>query len=402
MNPSKLVKLMCSVLFLSFAAIAWACYWDSDTLRTEAKGVPGVVEAVTGFFPVYPDEYYERRIEIAEERLAADPDRLESYDDIAVSLDRLGDSTAAIESIKSKLEVVERLGDDAGDHLYRYHANIGTFHAHRWIRNGGDAEDLADLEAAREHISKAIEINPDAHFGREFVQLGIVDWLLDEEAGEFGNTWISRFPTPLSQFRDVIGENFESYSARIDDDKYKELVDGFVGLIVLGDAWESVDVVGAIGILMMYHDFTSVSVLCGERIDDLASQGRTSIHPFAFETEGAEVLTGEWFSYSLIGASSVEKFYKKSMRSSERYRTRYASFVQKQLDAGMYPDTHSNFFDGVPKARVPRLPNGWFGYGGYQKYIAMGITCVVLLVACFVARHTWKKKRPSSTEISTG
>jgi len=63
------------------------------------------------------------------------------------------------------------------EHEYRYLANLGTFHAHRWIGNGGDRESLSDLEIAADLIRRAIELNPDAHFGRERYQLLAIEWL---------------------------------------------------------------------------------------------------------------------------------------------------------------------------------------------------------------------------------
>jgi hypothetical protein len=36
------------------------------------------------------------------------------------------------------------------EHLYRYLANLGTFHAHRWVRKGSRRDDLEDLRRSRE------------------------------------------------------------------------------------------------------------------------------------------------------------------------------------------------------------------------------------------------------------
>ena len=64
------------------------------------------------------------------------------------------------------------------EHLYRYHANHGTFLAHRWSRAGADRSKLVEVEAARDQIARALEINPDAHFGREKYQLQALDWII--------------------------------------------------------------------------------------------------------------------------------------------------------------------------------------------------------------------------------
>jgi len=386
MHLTRSIRITLSAAMCSFAAIAWACLWDSDTLRHEANGMPGVVEAVTGFFPAYPDAYYERRIEIARERLAENPDRLASYDDIAVSLDRLGDSAGAIEAIEPKLAVVERLGDAAGDHLYRYHANLGTFYAHSSVRAGADGTDMSDLELAREHITKAIEINPDAHFGREYVQLAVIEWLLDPEAGSEEKLWMYTYPTFLSQLLP------EGEIGRYRFDVPEGLTEGLVGLILLGNAWESVDVISAIGILMQAEYHSSLAAICGLRLDELIEQGHISLHPVAEPYEGRVLGSGILMS-SLVSKGEVRSYYTKARASAEKYRSRYKEFVTKQIEAGKHPDTHSDFFAKAPKAKIPRLPNGWFGFGGYRSYVAQGVTLIALLIFLVVANRIIKKRK---------
>ena len=84
-----------------------ACYWDSDTLAFEAKGLPGVVEAITGRFDRFPPIYYEKRIEIATAKLNANPLDLIAYDDIAVSYDKIGNSDLAIEWMQKKRNAID-------------------------------------------------------------------------------------------------------------------------------------------------------------------------------------------------------------------------------------------------------------------------------------------------------
>jgi tetratricopeptide (TPR) repeat protein len=393
MKLSLAIRMLFAALILSSAALAWACFWDSDTLRTEANGMPGVVEAVTGFFPVYPDEYYERRIEIAEERLAADPDRLASYDDIAVSHDRLGDSTAAIASMTPKLGVIERLGDDAGDHLYRYHANIGTFHAHRWIRGGGDAEDMTDLEAAREHIAKAIEINPDAHFGREFVQLGAIEWLLDDAADDEENCWHGDYPTMLSKLIPVEDINDWQHQPN------KAVTEGLVGLVVLGAAWQSTDVLTALAIELNNEQQSSLALVCMHRIDELLGQGRKSLHPTARPSETPEYSMMELFEMPVTDRGEIAEYYATVRQEAGEFRESYSSFVKQRLVAGLHPDTHKDFFEGAPVPLLSEAPNGFFGYTGTEltnlkiQGVLIGIGVVAVASVCaaiwFFRKKLW-------------
>lgn len=375
MRALRAVQINVVLVMSSFAAIAWACLWDSDTLRHEARGMPGVVEAVTGFFPVYPDAYYERRIEIARERLAESPDRLEAYDDIAVSLDRLGDSAGAIEALLPKLAVIERYGSEAGNHLYRYHANIGTFYAHKWVRAGADGTDMADMERAREHIARAIELNPDAHFGREYVQLAAIEWLLDPEAGQESARWGSYYPTLASKF--LTSDELRAFETELP----QEAVDGLVGLIVLGNAWESVDVMMAIGVLMRQGMHSSIAAICGMRVDELIDDGKASLHPSAYRADEARQPDGEVLAEVVVDIEDVRDYYDESRQAAEAYRKQYSEFVRGKLEQGMHPDTHADFFVGVPAAVLPKMPNGFMGYGGYER---TSLVILLVVVSCLL------------------
>ena len=170
------------------------CLWDSDTLRTEATGAPGLVETIVGRFDRYPPLYYEMRLERVATELDADPadhpKNLAAYDDAGVACDRLGRHDEAIEWMSRKRTALDALpaSEERTEHEYRYLANLGTFHAHRWIAAGADRSDMADIERARDLIAQAIELNPDAHFGRERYQLMALEWILEppESWGYYG------------------------------------------------------------------------------------------------------------------------------------------------------------------------------------------------------------------------
>lgn len=152
----------------ALALICWstfpavACLWDSDTLEQEQSQFPGTLELVLGKFPRHTKAFYEWRAKDREAKLAAvgedqrDP-RL--VDDLAVSYDKLGRRSEAIALMEAELQ--RQPG------RYETLANLGTFYIH----NG-------ELEKGVEFIAKAIEVNPDAHFGREIYQQLLVQYLL--------------------------------------------------------------------------------------------------------------------------------------------------------------------------------------------------------------------------------
>lgn len=207
MNKALLIVL----LLLLPTAVANACIWDRDTLAMERARFPEVNELIVGYFPRHSSAYYQWRLEqvIAipiEQRTAAD------YDDLGASYDKLGEHDKAIQTM---LDKIEKFPDEG---LYETHANLGTFYIH----NG-------DLEQAVQYIGSAIEINPDAHFGREVYQKLLVEYVIQQRAA--GNT------LPLHQdnvhpFASA-SAGFGSYviQARGDVSKQEQLKDAIKGIL---------------------------------------------------------------------------------------------------------------------------------------------------------------------------
>jgi hypothetical protein len=79
-----------------------ACLWDTDTLAMERQKFPEALELITGQFLRHSPEFYRWRVEDRQKRIAAEPDRIELYDDLAVAYDKLGEHQKAIETILAK------------------------------------------------------------------------------------------------------------------------------------------------------------------------------------------------------------------------------------------------------------------------------------------------------------
>lgn len=141
---------------------AFACLWDTDTLANEAKGLPEVVQVVTGRFERNPPLFYEMRLKRVTAELDREPGLLGDYDDAAVACDRLSrddDSIVWMQKKRARLEKMDRTEPENKNHWYRYYANIGTFRAHRWLQAGADRKRIVEVKEARAEIAKAIEIN---------------------------------------------------------------------------------------------------------------------------------------------------------------------------------------------------------------------------------------------------
>lgn len=145
------------------AALVPACIWDHDTIKMERSRFPTALELITGKFLRHSPEFYRWRIEDRLKKLETDPNDVRALDDLAAAYDKTGQHDRAIEVAHS----IEKIQPGR----YETAANLGTFLIH-----------AGRLEEGLEHIERAIEINPDAHFGREVVQKQLVEYVLARRA----------------------------------------------------------------------------------------------------------------------------------------------------------------------------------------------------------------------------
>ncbi len=231
-------------LLLALPLSVAACLWDSDTPADEAKGCPR--SSPSSPAGSGPPLYYEMRLDRVTAHLQSRPEDLAAYDDAGVACDRLGRGDEAIAWMEKKRAQLDRLGasrPEVKEQLYRYHANFGTFLAHRWSREGADRTKIDQVKKARDEIAKALEINPDAHFGREKYQLRVLEWIVDppKAAGE-------RF------LPNLLGWEPGADDVNLADPRAADqAVRGLAGLVVLGNAWESVDIFHAAE-CCLHHD----------------------------------------------------------------------------------------------------------------------------------------------------
>lgn len=145
-----------------------ACLWDRDTTSMENQRFPNIHELIAGHFIRHSKAYYEWRVEQMES--IPKPNRIPAdYDDLAVAYDKLKQQEKAIDTITEKQKRWPIKG------RYETEANLGTF----LIHSGQFKEGLV-------HINKAIEINSEAHFGREIYQKILVEYILKKQST--GNT----------------------------------------------------------------------------------------------------------------------------------------------------------------------------------------------------------------------
>lgn len=321
-----------SILLLA-ALPARACLWDRDTLAQEAQGKLDTVKAITGWFDRFPPGYYEMRLKRVSKELAADPKKLDLYDDAGVAANRLGRYDEAIAWMEKKKAVLDGLpAQDTLTARYRYFANLGSFLGNRWVTKPIDERkaDRADLTAAIKAISAAIELNPDAHFGREKYQLRLFDWLESSYSPAARETWNFIDLRPLLEARMGKLEPAES-------EKFKEMEKGMVGLIELGSAWESVDVFSALRDVLLNEGDGSLAVLAQQRVMELRKAGRGKLF-------GKHELVQERWINVVEKPELPEAWYRKTRQAAEARKKAWVAYQEERFDKGLHPDTHPDFW----------------------------------------------------------
>jgi tetratricopeptide (TPR) repeat protein len=153
---------MKSLLAIALAGAAMTpCLWDSDTLDTELRGLPESFDLIVGKWHRHSDAYYEDRVTKLTAKATL---TLVDLDDLAVAYEHLEKRDLAIETMADKAKALAAKPDK--EHQYRYHANLGTFYAH-----------AGRFEDALSELRTAVDINPDAHFGREVFQIELIEYV---------------------------------------------------------------------------------------------------------------------------------------------------------------------------------------------------------------------------------
>ena len=282
---------------------------DSDSLATQAAQLPQTLRVITGRFERNPPLYYQMRIERERAQLQATPRQFGLYDDIAVALDKLGRDDEALQTIERKRALLPAF--DANDktnreHWYRYFANAGTFRAHQFLKAGAPLAKLGEMKAARAQIKRAIEIKPDAHFGRERYQLMAMDWILARKSKKTQDTlgqWIARG----DKWEEVNGTQTLKGSNR------RRAVEGLSGLIVLGGAWQSPDVFEALGAALETKDGVTLRYLAFLRAQELLESGKHSMAGLTEDSDELSTHGSELFDYGIavnaINQSELENLF---------------------------------------------------------------------------------------------
>lgn len=256
-------SLVALVVLVAVAApaVSGACLNDVESRKWQLQ--PRAPERIiAGDFVREPKEYYQFRIDRLELKQKREGLALHEFDDLAVAYDRAGDPLKAIAVMKQRELQAQRplterdidiphfdveKGLSAEDYLrYSALANHGTFEIHVWT-GAGRPDGLSRVERGLRMLEEAVRINPDAHSGREWVQIEITKWMM--------------------RLKTNPAEPYPAFNR-----SKAEVISGLVGLIELGTAWQNLDVYRMI-VTAAKDVQPTVAIFAAQRVEELESVG---------------------------------------------------------------------------------------------------------------------------------
>lgn len=215
------------ILVISTYLIAFACLWDNDTIEMENKDFPTIEESIYGKFLRHSNEYYLWKIKDRETKIKESPQKVSLYDDLAVAYSKIGNNKKAIKLMLQKEQIKSG--------LYTTYANLGTFFIHE-----------GQLRKGIRYIEKAIEINPNAHFGREVYQKYLAQYILKKQKNGKLQFPLSKEESyySASPVRQIAKDNFyfflkekieETSNKVFDKDELDLAIKGISGMIKFGN-----------------------------------------------------------------------------------------------------------------------------------------------------------------------
>jgi tetratricopeptide (TPR) repeat protein len=270
------VAVAITVVLLTIST-AVACLWDSDTLAQERAKFPSALELIAGKFPRHSPAFYQWRIEDRQAKLESGDDQASYYDDIAVAHDKLRQDDQAIEWMHKKAAKF----NDSVDNRYKTAANLGTFYLHS-----------RQLDKGIEQLELAIQINPNAHFGRERHQLYLAKYIKLRLANGHLSDGQLILPLRYDHNSDSQVSNLESDSSQDtqQDHPHKQVRDFGVAVVYFDDGtFRRIDekqtadaVTGILGMMRFGHYDSPVLLEClGDLLSETSSVNQNSAYTIA-------------------------------------------------------------------------------------------------------------------------
>ena len=329
---------------------------DSDSLATQAAQLPQTLRVITGRFERNPPLFYQMRIERERANLQTNPRQLGLYDDIGVALDKLGRDDEALQTMKAKRAVLPAFNPHDKSNReawYRTFANAGTFRAHRFLKSGAPVEKLGEMKTARAQIKRAIEIKPNAHFGRERYQLMAMDWIIARKSGKTKKT-LGEWIAGRDEWKPF------TYNETLAQTGRKRAVEGLSGLVVLGGAWQSPDVFEALAASLNASDGVTLRYLALKRAQELLDADKPSRGDLN-DKIGEEIWADnyETIHVNLQNYPRLDNLFSKLRADADSWNSARQNWVTAKLQTGAHPDTDANFWSGYTENQAPSIDIKW-------------------------------------------
>ncbi len=365
-------------LLISLPLVARACMndRDSDALVVQNKRLPDALRVISGRFERNPPRYYQMRMGRVERELSSKPRQFGLYDDLAVAHDRLGDDETAMRVMAQKRAVLpafDASDKDNKEAWYRYFANEGTFRAHRFLHNGAKLQNIAELKRGRAEIARAIQIKPNAHFGRERVQLMVMDWIMackQKKTSKRLGEWIEARDNWDIVYDDARHKGDSPAQIVAKAKHRRETAEGLAGLVVLGAAWSSPDVFEALGQALYVEDTVDLHYMALLRCRELLQSGSKSFVGLSDDQidPAHNVFPGEGEDFDMemrgIGVNATNQgtltaLYPQLRDEADQWNARRAKWMEAKFEQGKHPDTDANFWQSFPETAPPSLDIAW-------------------------------------------
>lgn len=374
MTQIRSVLLTTACLTLLVPSLGRACINDTDTVEFELKNMnlleeikqtkrstdkrrligDLIIRAASGRFERYPKKYYEMRIAALEKE-----PKLDAYsaEDLAVAYDRIGDSKSAMRVIRASLPQRK----PGSEEMYRFHANYGTFIAHNWFKGGAKKSEVSQLDEAAAQIESGLKIRPDAHFGRERVQLQLLRFVAAHTRG-----------TEKLPLYNYLNQTLTDH----------EIAIGLCGLVMMGAAYESPDVFAAIT-QTGYYVSESGRRVARYRAAELLKT-RKPISDF-FDEELNELLKDKQF---LTRPNRAARLYSKVRQDGEKVHQKRTAYMLARLNRGEHPDWTEEFWSDWEEPPYLVLEKEKQGPIVRQAdYVPLGAAGLMLLATGFYVRE---------------
>ncbi len=247
------------------------------------------------------------------------------------------------------------------------------------------------MKEARTHIAKAIELNSEAHFGREKYQLMAMDWIIKTRSDVRENylpkeSFDPRTFIPFSE--DAHWAMYRPESSL--DEELADAVEGVSGLIFLGDAWQSIDVFYALQTALQADGFGRIALLAQLRREELENSGFKSLHPPLAELP-------EFRKVESVDSRSISiSFFKRARAEADNWHRARMDYFEARFAEGKHPDTDPDFWrDFSYRRQPPSFPFELNGHRAVHSVIMTFILVPMTIVACLVLARAirWRKRR---------